>query len=166
MRTDGYCPPGFDVVGGWAEVHKDGWKFPLSLEVGYAEYVGRKKDGSITKMWQEKKATMIRKVALVQALREAFPSSFGGMYAQEEMSHLESDKLSDQPVTFDVPPTRAKTPPRMANELPIVEPKQVSIPPDGCKHEASGEVAKVDCEKEDCFSGCPAWTRQPGEDDA
>ena len=27
---------------------------------------------------------MIRKVALVQALREAFPSAFGGMYTAEE----------------------------------------------------------------------------------
>ena len=30
-------------------------------------------------------ATMIRKVALVQALREAFPSELSGMYDQSEM---------------------------------------------------------------------------------
>ena len=34
--------------------------------------------------WAKKPATMIRKVALVQALREAFPKSFGGMYIAEE----------------------------------------------------------------------------------
>lgn len=32
---------------------------------------------------------MIRKVALVQALREAFPSAFGGMYTAEEKGFAE-----------------------------------------------------------------------------
>ena len=30
-------------------------------------------------------ATMIRKVALVQVLREAFPGTFGGLYDRSEM---------------------------------------------------------------------------------
>ena len=34
---------------------------------------------------------MIRKVALVQALREAFPKSFGGMYIAEEQGTVEPD---------------------------------------------------------------------------
>ena len=32
---------------------------------------------------------MIRKVALVQALREAFPTTFGGMYSAEETGFVE-----------------------------------------------------------------------------
>jgi hypothetical protein len=35
--------------------------------------------------WAKIPATMIRKVALVQALREAFPSDLGGCYDSAEM---------------------------------------------------------------------------------
>ena len=34
--------------------------------------------------WKEKPSTMIRKVAIVQAMREAFPAQLGAMYTQEE----------------------------------------------------------------------------------
>ncbi len=36
-------------------------------------------------MWASKPATMIRKVAMTHALREAFPSSLGGLYTEDEM---------------------------------------------------------------------------------
>ena len=36
-------------------------------------------------LWLSKPATMIRKVALVQALREAYPGEFGGIYDGAEM---------------------------------------------------------------------------------
>ena len=36
-------------------------------------------------MWAKMPATMIRKVAIVSALREAFPDKFQGMYDQSEM---------------------------------------------------------------------------------
>ena len=39
----------------------------------------------LTRSGQKKPATMIRKVAIVQALREAFPQSMSGMYVAEEM---------------------------------------------------------------------------------
>ena len=45
--------------------------------------------------WASKPATMIRKVALVQALREAFPEDLQGMYSIEE---------SDVPVPLDETP--------------------------------------------------------------
>lgn len=73
------------LLGGWAKVYRKDRKYPIVAEVALEEYIGRKKDGSITKMWREKPATMIRKVALVQALREAMPSEFSGMYDAAEM---------------------------------------------------------------------------------
>jgi len=94
--TEGFCPPGSKIVGGWAEVYIHGWSFPLRVEVAYDEYVGRKGDGTINRMWSEKPATMIRKVALVQALREAFPSAFGAMYSEEEIPT--PDELPKAPV--------------------------------------------------------------------
>lgn len=92
-ETEGFCPPEHTIVGGWAEVYVKSWKFPLKVEVDFAEYVGRKSDGSVTAMWQTKKATMIRKTALVQALREAFPAQFNGMYSEEEMNNVDSNEL-------------------------------------------------------------------------
>ena len=89
---------GETVVGGWAEVYRKDWKVPICIEVTFDEYVGRKWDGSITKMWSEKGATMIRKVALVQALREALPEELGGTYSPEEINSVNMDDLSEDAV--------------------------------------------------------------------
>lgn len=51
-----------------------------------SEYIGRKKDGTVNVQWSGKPATMIRKVAKMQALREAFPEDFQGMYSAEELN--------------------------------------------------------------------------------
>lgn len=74
------------LVGGWAKVYVKGYEVPIEAVVSYEEYVGTKNDGSVNGQWSKKPATMIRKVALVQALREAFPEDLGGMYASEEMN--------------------------------------------------------------------------------
>jgi hypothetical protein len=73
------------LVGGWAEVYRKDWKRPIRAEVALAEYIRYKRDGSLMPNWKNMPATMIRKVALVQALREAFPEDLQGMYSQEEM---------------------------------------------------------------------------------
>ena len=70
---------------------------PIESSVSFDEYVGRKSNGEINSQWKSKPATMIRKVALVQALREAFPDDFSGMYAGEEMG-IDDTELSDIPV--------------------------------------------------------------------
>ncbi len=76
--------PGEEIVGGYAEVWRKDRRYSTRIEVSFDEYAGRKKDGSLNSNWSKKPATMIRKVALVQALREAFPKSFDGMYIAEE----------------------------------------------------------------------------------
>lgn len=79
--------PSEKLVGGWARVFiKD--KEPEYQSVSFDEYAGRKKDGTLNSQWAKKPATMIRKVAVVQALREAFPDRFQGLYAQEEMATI------------------------------------------------------------------------------
>lgn len=74
------------LVGGWAKVYVKGYDVPIEAVVSYNEYVGTTKDGTVNSQWSKKPATMIRKVALVQALREAFPEDLGGLYASEEMN--------------------------------------------------------------------------------
>jgi hypothetical protein len=57
-------------------------------------------------LWNGKKATMIRKVALVHALREAFPSTFGALYDESE-------------VRVDAESTAREVPPE---DLPVLDP--------------------------------------------
>ena len=76
--------PNEEIIGGYAEVWRKDRSHSTRIEVSFEEYAGRKKDGTLNGQWSKKPATMIRKVALVQALRETFPSAFGGMYAAEE----------------------------------------------------------------------------------
>ena len=83
--------PEEDVIGGYAEVWRKDRTHSTRIEVSFEEYAGRKKDGTLNGQWQKKPATMIRKVALVQALRETFPSSFGGMYTAEEQGTIEPE---------------------------------------------------------------------------
>ena len=83
--------PGEEVIGGWAEVWRKDRGHSTRAEVSFDEYVGRKKDGSVNAQWSRRPATMIRKVALVHALREAFPNALGGMYAAEEQGQSEED---------------------------------------------------------------------------
>lgn len=75
-----------ELVGGWARVFFKSDKTEVFNTVSLDEYIGKKKDGEITSMWKSKPATMIRKVALVQALREAFPNALNQMYTEEEMN--------------------------------------------------------------------------------
>lgn len=80
-----------ELVGGYAEVFRKDRSHSFRIEVSFDEYAGRKKDGTLNSQWSKKPATMIRKVAAVQALREAFPQSFAGMYVAEEMGAAEPD---------------------------------------------------------------------------
>lgn len=98
-RSGALVLPGETLVGGWAKVYVDGYNVPVENVVGFEEYAGRKKDGSLNNQWATKPATMIRKVALVQSLREAFPEDFAGLYDQSEMG---LDSIDETPVPQDV----------------------------------------------------------------
>lgn len=75
--------PGETLVGGWAKVHLEGYECPIFEEVALSEYAAPDKYGK--NGWSRMPATMIRKVALCHALREAFPEDLGGLYGAEEM---------------------------------------------------------------------------------
>lgn len=74
-----YLPSEEILLGGWAEIHRKDRKLPTKAEVVLAEYNTGKRN------WTKMPGTMIRKVAIVQALREAFPQNLGGMYDRAEM---------------------------------------------------------------------------------
>lgn len=68
-----------NLVGGWASIYIKDWDVPFDHTVALSEF----NKGTAT--WKNMPAIMIRKVALVQALREAFPDDLSQLYAAEEM---------------------------------------------------------------------------------
>ena len=90
------------LVGGWAEVSIKDRAVPSRAEVSLAEYdQGRS-------IWLSKPATMIRKVAVVQALREAFPAQFQALYDADEMPTQEMNPVPD--AVTEAEPARAPQP--------------------------------------------------------
>lgn len=85
------------LVGGWAKVYVDGYVVPVEATATLREYSTGKA------LWASKPATMIRKVAKVCALREAFPDDMQGMYAAEELDD------APEPPAVEIP---AEAPPQ------------------------------------------------------
>lgn len=86
-----------ELVGGWCTVWRHDWKEPMENEVSLLEYGRTNKDGKPMASWGRMPATMIRKVAIVQALRDTFPEDFQGMYSPEEMP-VDVNQLAEKPV--------------------------------------------------------------------
>ncbi|MCH4184033.1 MAG: phage recombination protein Bet [Eggerthellaceae bacterium] len=106
------------LIGGWAKVYSKNRSHPSEAVVSLNEYsTGRS-------MWRDtsrggKPATMIRKVALVQAIREAYPGQFGGVYDRAEMPEHEAAP-SVEVVSEPTEGTQAEP----TQELPSPEPEQ------------------------------------------
>jgi phage recombination protein Bet len=135
------------LVGGWAKVYRNGYNVPIEMSVGFDEYVGRKGDGTPNAQWSTKPATMIRKVALVQALREAFPAEFGGMYSEEEIYDIDATESLpieplNTPYTVDITPEVVQVEPEP--QEPQEQPQEDSQEPccEECGVAISDKVAK------------------------
>ena len=89
---------GETLLGGWAKVYRKDRTRASYEEVKLSEYDTGKS------LWNSKKATMIRKVALVHALREAFPSTFGALYDESEVSvHVDAESTAREIDPEDLP---------------------------------------------------------------
>ena len=67
------------LVGGWCEVYVKDMKFPIKSTVSLEEY------SKSQATWKQMPCVMIRKCAIVTALREAFPEDLQGLYDASEM---------------------------------------------------------------------------------
>ena len=81
------------LVGGFCEVYRSDKKFPIKSSVSMEEY--DKKQSS----WKTMPMVMIRKCALVTALREAFPEELQGLYDADEIKNIpDSEDLPQKEV--------------------------------------------------------------------
>ena len=94
-RTGTLGLSGETIVGGWARGARTDRKLDVDTTVSFLEYsTGRA-------MWAKMPSTMIEKVAIVKALRTAFPATFSGLYDQAEMGIDLNEEL--EPVNGPVP---------------------------------------------------------------
>jgi phage recombination protein Bet len=100
---------GDTLVGAWAEVYRKDRKISFRSEVSMSEYEGKKynwktRQLEVNSMWKSKPATMITKVAEVQALRKAFPQ-LSGMYIAEEIqvdgANTTEESLPKEPINVN-----------------------------------------------------------------
>jgi len=112
VGTEGQIPN----MTAWVEIHRKDWKMPLRVEVEYSEYVGTKYDNDTGEnkpnaMWASKPKTMLKKVAVAQGFRMAFPVAFSGMpYISDELPkenestgipHTTIDSVKVNPIIAD-----------------------------------------------------------------
>ncbi|RDY22851.1 phage recombination protein Bet [Romboutsia maritimum] len=83
--------PGETLIGGWCQVYLKDIPHPVRSEVSLEEY------SKSQATWKQMPCVMIRKCAVVTALREAFPEDLQGMYDASEMKNV-PDKLPEKDV--------------------------------------------------------------------
>lgn len=91
------------LVGAWAKVYRKDWSHPVYITVSFNEVAQKKNDGQLNSNWATKGATMVEKVALVRALREAFVEDLGGMIDEDEAWNIK-----EEPRTMQKEPTKQK----------------------------------------------------------
>lgn len=101
---------GDELIGGWCNVHFKTRKFPCRKKVQLSTY--RKNFG----VWVTDPAGMICKVAEVHALRDAFPTSLGGLLLREEMQAVD--------IEAQVIATQESKRPEFSRGLPSTEMKE------------------------------------------
>ncbi|KRL02501.1 phage recombination protein Bet [Liquorilactobacillus capillatus] len=77
------------ILGAWAEVNRKDRDEPHHIEISMEEFSKQQST------WKSMPATMIRKTAIVNALREAFPETLGGMYTEDDKNPNEAVKESE-----------------------------------------------------------------------
>lgn len=122
-REGTFVLDGEALVGGWAKVYLKDYETPFYSSVSLKEYSTGKSN------WASKPATMIRKVALAQALREAFPEEMSSLYDQTEMDKEVLDATGKE---IEVDETPVETLAEPIDNSKVIEPTpEVAKPAQG-----------------------------------
>ena len=79
--------PQDQLLGAWADVYRKDRKHPLHVEISVSEF------GKVQSTWKTMPANMIRKTAIVNALREAFPQDLGAMYTDDDKNPFDKGNV-------------------------------------------------------------------------
>ncbi|EAC7181165.1 phage recombination protein Bet [Listeria monocytogenes] len=123
------------LLGGWARVFRKDRSRPVSVRISEKEF--NKKQST----WTSMPLTMMRKTAVVNAMREAFPDNLGAMYTEEEQNITQSKDVNIQEEIAEnanteildlpiQPATRQETPEvEDLNDIDELEPQEEVNPP-------------------------------------
>jgi phage recombination protein Bet len=139
--TGAFLGPNDQLLGGWCRVHRKGREVPTFISVSLKEYDNGRR------VWKQMPATMIRKVAVVQALREAFPDEMAGLQGGDEFALAE-----EQPTVVEGQlghPLRVTTPASTTGKVEDATPREARDPErdidelygDGISHEDQASAA-------------------------
>lgn len=137
-RKGAFIIKGETLLGAWANVYRNDRTHPTHVEVSFDEYNTGKSS------WKGKPATMIVKCAKAQALREAFPNLFSGLYDDSE--------ISDIPGQGDVENHKPA-----GNGATIIDVSDISAPATPEKQKEFGEKMREAKEKGVSISSVKAW---------
>lgn len=84
------------LLGGWAIVFRKDRDNEYKVTINFDEFAKRKNSGELQSTWQSMPANMIRKSALVNALREAYPDQLGAMYTEDEPNLTEVQAVKEE----------------------------------------------------------------------
>lgn len=134
------------LIGAWAKVFVDGYSVPFYSSVNLSEYSTGKSN------WLSKPAVMIKKCALAQALREAFPESMSHLYEQAEIKEAQVTE-SDKEIVLDETPVvmPSESPVVASEEVKVIEPSPVAEKPS--KRNTSGQAGIEDIMFPDVLGG-------------
>lgn len=88
------------LIGGWAEVKRDDRDEPVRTEISMNEF------SKSQATWKSMPMNMIRKTAIVNCLREAFPETLGAMYTEDDKPPVNQQP---KPVAVDETPASETT---------------------------------------------------------
>ena len=77
------------LIGGWAKIYRSDRKHPVSSRISLAEF------GKGQATWKDMPMNMIRKSAIVNAQREAFPEVLGALYTDEEVQDAPRQEVNN-----------------------------------------------------------------------
>jgi len=124
VRTEGkvnHTKPAESSLKAIITIYRDDFKHPFVHEVYFAEYVQFKRDGSVTKFWQGKPVTMIKKVVMSQGFRLCFSDELGGIpYTKEEIGEDASFEI----IESNKPTPATKFKPKLTEPAKVIESKQ------------------------------------------
>lgn len=83
------------LVGGWAKIYRSDRKHPITARISLEEF----SKGQAT--WKQMPLNMIRKSAIVNAQREAFPETLGALYTEDD-AKLETAPSQEQIVEQEI----------------------------------------------------------------
>lgn len=134
-----------ELLGGWCKVYMRNLTYPVFTSVQFDEAVRLKADGKPMATWASMPKTMVEKVAVVRALKQAMTEDFGGTYSAVELG-FDDDEIDSK--VQEVPKEQSQFTPNIVTDTP--EPEKQSQNVDAIEadfipvDEATGEVQEPD----------------------